>query len=301
VELTDTPQGSNQHWLFYGSWVALSLAIFWRPGVMLVRHALANDNASHILLIPFISAWLIFQKRRQILGRKSCDWGAAAILVALAVTVYGWTLHSAAQWSLGNSLASYAVALVFFWIAGFAFVFGREALQTNRFSMLFLFLSVPLPDALLAQAIFLLQKGSAEIAGILFDLTGVPVLRDGFVFHLSRVNIEVASECSGIRSSMALLILAVLVGHFLFRPFWKQVVFVLCGVFVMILKNGVRIVTLTLLANYVDPGFLYGNLHREGGIVFFLLGLLLLLPVLWLLQRGEKPGGETAEIPATQI
>jgi exosortase len=301
VELTDTSQGSNQRWLFYGLWVALSLAIFWRPGTMLVRHALANDNASHILLIPFISAWLIFQERRQILGRKSCDWGAAACLFAVAATVYGWTLHSAAQWSLGNSLASYAVALVFFWIAGFALIFGRAALQTNRFAMLFLFLSVPLPDTLLARTIFLLQKGSAEIAGTLFDLTGVPVLREGFVFHLSRVNIEVASECSGIRSSMALLILAVLVGHFLLRPFWKKVVFVLCGVFVMIVKNGVRIVTLTLLANYVDPGFLYGNLHHQGGVVFFLLGLLLLVPVLWLLQRGEKSQRKTAKIPAAQI
>jgi exosortase/archaeosortase family protein len=55
----------------------------------------------------------------------------------------------------------------------------------------------------------------------------------------------------------------------------------------MIVKNGVRIVTLTLLASYVDPGFLYGRLHHEGGVVFFLLGLALLAPVLWLLERGE--------------
>jgi hypothetical protein len=39
---------------------------------------------------------------------------------------------------------------------------------------------------------------------------------------------------------------------------------------------------------YVDPSFLFGTLHRDGGIVFFLLGLLLLLPVLLLLQRGES-------------
>jgi exosortase/archaeosortase family protein len=56
----------------------------------------------------------------------------------------------------------------------------------------------------------------------------------------------------------------------------------------MILKNGVRIVTLTLLASYVDPGFLYGRLHRDGGVVFFLLGLLLLAPLLWFLQRTER-------------
>jgi len=63
---------------------------------------------------------------------------------------------------------------------------------------------------------------------------------------------------------------------------------VLVGLFVMILKNAIRIVTLTLLASYVDPGFLYGNLHREGGVVFFLLGLALMAPVLWWLERGER-------------
>jgi exosortase/archaeosortase family protein len=56
----------------------------------------------------------------------------------------------------------------------------------------------------------------------------------------------------------------------------------------MIVKNGIRIATLTLLAMYVDPGFLTGRLHHQGGIVFFLVGLLLLAPLLWLLQRGES-------------
>jgi exosortase/archaeosortase family protein len=78
------------------------------------------------------------------------------------------------------------------------------------------------------------------------------------------------------------------VAHFYLDTFWKQLVLVIAGLFVMILKNGVRIVTLTLLASYVDPGFLYGRLHHEGGFVFFLLGLLLLAPLVWLLERSER-------------
>jgi exosortase/archaeosortase family protein len=70
---------------------------------------------------------------------------------------------------------------------------------------------------------------------------------------------------------------------------WKKLFFLACAFLMMILKNGIRIVTLTLLAMYVDPSFLFGTLHRDGGIVFFLLGLLLLLPVLLLLQHGESP------------
>jgi exosortase/archaeosortase family protein len=102
------------------------------------------------------------------------------------------------------------------------------------------------------------------------------------------VSIEVAKECSGIRSSMVLLILALVIVHFCLKKFWTKVLFVAIGLFMMILKNGIRIATLTLLAIYVDPGFLYGRLHRQGGITFFLLALLLLLPVLRLLQRSES-------------
>ena len=104
---------------------------------------------------------------------------------------------------------------------------------------------------------------------MIFDVAGVPALRDGFIFHLAHLSIEVAKECSGIRSSLALLILALLVGHLFLRTFWKQALFVIVGLVIMIVKNGIRIATLTILAQYVDSGFLYGRLHHEGGVVFF--------------------------------
>jgi len=56
-----------------------------------------------------------------------------------------------------------------------------------------------------------------------------------------------------------------------------------------VVKNGIRIATLTILAQYVDRGFLFGRLHHEGGVFFFLVGLLLLVPVFWILRRTEKP------------
>jgi exosortase/archaeosortase family protein len=58
---------------------------------------------------------------------------------------------------------------------------------------------------------------------------------------------------------------------------------------VTMLKNGIRILILTLLGTYVDPRWLTeSSLHRDGGIVFFVLALLLMSPVLYCLRRGEK-------------
>jgi exosortase len=289
AELNKMPQFTKHRWWIFAAWMAASLFLFWRPLTSLVNYALANDSASHILLIPFISAWLLIREQEQVFRRVSFDFVAAAFPLALAAFTIVWTLRSTTSWTQPDRVSGCALALVLLWISGFALAFGRHALKAGRFSLLFLFLAVPLPDSLLNYVIYFLQKGSAGIAELIFNLTGVPALRDGFVFHLAYVNIEVAKECSGIRSSMALLILALLVGHLLLRTFWKQAVFVISGMVIMLIKNGVRIATLTILAQYVDPGFLYGRLHRQGGVVFFVFGLLLLLPILWLLQRGENP------------
>lgn len=283
------PQRVTRRYLIFGLWMILSIALFWRPIEALVRYSLGNDNASHILLIPFISAWLLYFEHKRIFQQLSSDYPSGVLLLLAAVGAALWTLRAGERWTETEVISGYTLALVLLWVAGFALTFGRVALREAKFSMLFLLLMIPPPDLWLNTAIYYLQKGSADIAEAIFDLAGVPALREGFVFHLAHLSIEVAKECSGIRSSLALLILALLVGHLFLRTFWKQAVFVVVGLVIMIVKNGIRIATLTILAQYVDSGFLYGRLHHEGGVVFFLIGLVLLLPVFWLLQRSEAP------------
>ena len=279
----------------YLLWLAATSLLFIRPLTAFLHYSLSNDNASHLVLIPLISAWVVFLERGRIFKVLGAERALASIPLVIGAAAGILAFFAGRSWSPTNQLCIYILSLVLLWIAGFAFCFGAAAFKRAQFPLLFLFFTVPIPDFILDKAIYLLQKGSAEIAAVLFDWSGVPVLRDGFVFHLAHVSIEVARECSGIRSSLALLILAILVAHFYLDTFWKQVVLVIAGLFVMVLKNGVRIVTLTLLASYVDPGFLFGKLHHEGGVVFFLLGLLLLLPLLWFLQRSEpKSPAKTA-------
>ena len=127
---------------------------------------------------------------------------------------------------LALQLSGYVLSLVLLWVAGFAFLFGRTVSKAAYFPLLFLFLMVPLPSSILDRITCYLQVGSAWITGGVFDLLRVPALRDGLVFHLARVSIEVAKECSGIRSSMVLLILALVIVHFCLKRFWTKVLFV---------------------------------------------------------------------------
>jgi exosortase len=285
--LTEPTKTIRQRFFLFGLWILACLAIFWAPATGLLRYSMGNDNASHIVLIPVIVAWLIYLEQQRIFPTTNFDYVPGAVLTAVGIFAALFTMRAGAEWSATDRLTGYTLALVALLIAGFTMIFGRQAASNGRFSLLFLFLMVPLPDAMLDYFIYWLQKGSADIAEMIFDLAGVPALREGFVFHLAHLSIEVAKECSGIRSSLALLILALLVGHLFLRTFWKQALFVVLGLVIMIVKNGIRIATLTILAQYVDSSFLFGRLHHEGGIVFFVIGLLLLLPVFWLLQRGE--------------
>jgi exosortase len=287
-------QHVSRTWTGVVVWLAAVFLVFGKPLVTLTRLALSNENASHTLLIPLIAAWLLYVERKLIFSRPARDLVAGILFIIGAMGAVAWAYYSETRLYSPDTLTYYILGFVLACLAGFAFAFGRQTLWSGSFPFSFLFLLVPWPSFVLDPVISYLQRGSAEIAAAIFDISGVPVLREGLVFHLSHASIEVAPECSGIRSSMALLVLALLVSHFAFRPFWKKGLFVAAGLLMMIVKNGVRIATLTLLANYVDPGFLYGNLHREGGIVFFLIGLALLLPVYWLLKRGES-GVKVAE------
>ena len=286
--MDDARNNVLKHWLLFSAWMAVSSLLVAKPLIALIRLSLTNDNASHLILIPFLTAGLLFIERRAIFSNLSFH-AAGGIFLCLSVIIVLSVRWAGDMLTPDLRLSGHVLAVILLWIAGFTFSFGKAAVKSAYFSLLFLFLTVPLPNFLLERIISWLQAGSAEITEVLFNLTGVPALREGLVFHLARVNIEVARECSGIRSTIALFILALPVVHYRLHSLWRKLFFLACAFFMMILKNGIRIVTLTLLAMYVDPRFLFGTLHRDGGIVFFLLGLLLLLPVLLLLQRGESP------------
>lgn len=260
--------------------------LFWKPLKVLFCHALNNDDASHALAVPLIAAWLLF------LDRGRFDRPAKlSIIPALGFAIPGGALAvlslSRFDGKLGYALSGIILSLILLSFSGFILLFGRLSAVRLWFPFAFLGFSIPLPEVLLDRVVYLLQWGSAATASFFFDISGVPVLREGLIFHLPSFSIEVAAECSGIRSSIALIILAVLVAHFSFSRFWKKAVFVLAGLLMMLIKNGVRIATLTILAQYVNPSFLNGRLHHEGGVVFFLLGLVLLFPAYWFLRRGE--------------
>lgn len=257
----------------------------------------ADDTASHVLLVPAISIALIYRIRHSVFENVASAWldGTLVILAGLALMTVG------VKGSIGAADTSFQLTvagLVVMWIGGFLLVYGRDAFRGAIFPLFFLVLMVPIPATPLNGAIALLKEGSAEATAALFSATGTTFHREAFTFFLPKFTIEVADQCSGIRSSLALMITALVAGHVFLRTPWKKALLVAAIVPVAIFKNAVRIVSLSLLATYVNPGFLVGRLHHDGGIVFFILGLTLLAPVLAVLSRSDSlPGSAEPRKP----
>lgn len=169
----------------------------------------------------------------------------------------------------------------------FIFFFGFESVKAAPFPFLFMLLSIPVPGVIINPLISFLQRGSTEAANFLFIVSRVPFTRNGCFFHLQGLTIEVAPECSGIRSGIALVITSILAGHIFLKTGWKKLLLSICAVPVTIFKNGVRITTLSLLGAYVNRDILSGNLHRQGGRPFFIVALILLIIVLLIIRKTE--------------
>lgn len=262
--------------LFYCSWLAAVFTQAWN-----------RDEYTHILLVIPISVCLIIFERTKLVAkpRFSVSLGVAGLFLSALITAAAdfWiSPHS------GYRLTLNIFALVICWLSAVVLIYGPALFRALLFPLLFLFLVVPLPPSVLSAVIAGLQAGSAAATTALFRLSGIPVFHVGSNLAIPGLQIEIAEECSGIRSSIGLLVSCLLLAHFFLRSLWSKTTFVALVIPFSLAKNAVRIFTLSMLGLHVDSGFLTGRLHHDGGAVFFLLAFAALWGILRLLRFAEK-------------
>lgn len=261
-------------------------AWFWVPLMKLFDLALENEHFTHVLLIPLLTFYLLLSNRTAILTSPSWTPTVGTLVMTCAGVSY-WLMNGQ-EWTQDRLAVAILAFVVLCW-GLFLFSFGAECFRKDMFALVMLLFMAPLPTVLLDWVIQFLQHNSAEMTESLFWLLGIPVVREGFVFSLSNFTIYVAEECSGIRSALALFITSLVGGHLFLTSAWAKIGLVSIVVPLAIIKNAFRIVSLALLANYVDPAFITDSaLHRNGGIPLFVLSLAALLFVVWLLRKLEQ-------------
>jgi exosortase C (VPDSG-CTERM-specific) len=264
---------------------------FVQPLYALLKLALSDDLYSHIPLIPLVSFYLIWTKRRELPQPSAPNrpWAIACFLLGAIALAVSFSAQSASFTPTGEDvLAAHILSLLFFLNGTAAWVLGRKTLRSLAFPLAFLIFMVPFPTAMRMGLETFLQHGSAAVALVLFKLGGTSVYYNDLIFRLPGINLQVAPECSGIRSSLALFITSVLAGHFFLRSKWKCTVLTLAVIPLALLRNGFRVFTIGELCVHISPDMINSYIHRKGGPIFFALSLIPFFILLVFLARSES-------------
>lgn len=276
----------NPHLEFLALLVA-SIALWWQPLGNTLRLALDSDAHTHILLILPLSAALIWLKRKTLQRTFEQSSGLGLALLVAALLVAGLAKWAMAGFPDDIRLTLSMFGLVTWWIASVVFCFGVRTFRLFLFPLCFLYWIAPLPAIALNEIIVFLQHQSAFAARVLFLAAGVPVAQDGIMLFIPGLDIEVARECSSIRSSLMLIVTTMVLAHLFLRSWWRKALLMAAAVPLSVAKNGLRIFVIAELGTRVDPGYLDGRLHHHGGIVFWGTALVAVIVLVSILKRTE--------------
>jgi len=265
---------SGRHlWFWHGAILLLLLAYLYSAVLArLVEQWWTDPDFSHGFFVPAFSAFVIWQERKRLaaLPVRPSWFGLAVIAGALAILIVG---------VLGAELFLSRSSLVLL-LAGLAIYFlGWGWFRGVVFPWAFLFLMVPIPRIIYNQITFPLQFLASSLASSLLALVGVPVLREGNVIHLPTMSLEVVEACSGIRSLMSLVTLALIYGYLMEPRILRRGLLCIAAVPVAVAANGLRVMGTGLLGYYWNPDKAEGFFHTFSGWIIFVLslGLLFLL------------------------
>ena len=246
--------------------VVLVLALYLRIFAKLVYDWYDLPDASHGFLIPLFSAFLLWERRavlRQLPPRST--WAGLWLVVpALALLLVG---------VLGADLFLSRLSFIVLACGLILTLFGYRILREVRFSLLVLLLAIPLPSLVLNEITLPLQLFASAVSSWALSLTGVPVLRDGNVIQLASMKLEVAEACSGIRSLISLLTVAILFGYLAERSVLRRVILAFASIPIAVIANAIRIYGTGLCVQYWDPEKAMGFFHEFSGWLMFLVSM----------------------------
>jgi exosortase C (VPDSG-CTERM-specific) len=251
------------------------------------RVSMTSDLHSHVILIPLVVIYLLVTGRKDLDWKSPPSWLIGLSVMGLAAAVLGWETFTKLHGSETDMVALRALSFVgFVWGIGFLFC-GTRWMRSAGFAMAFLLFMIPMPDFIVEQLERFLMMASAVLAEILFSIGGVPIFRNGQVLELPGMVLEVAEECSGIRSSWVLLITSLLAAHLLLPTLPRRIALVAAVLPLSILRNAVRIYVIGWLCVHYGPEMIHSWIHHKGGPVFFAASLVPLFLLAWWLRKKD--------------
>ena len=249
--------------------VVLVTAVAWLySGVVpgLVRQWAHDDDYSHGFFVFPLAAYFAWERREALSRAARQPSVLGLLLLAGSLVCYVAGRFGSELFLTRVSLVGVAAGLVWW-------VLGRQHLRLLAFPLGFLLLMVPLPEIIFNRIAFPLQMLASRLGETVIAAGGVPVFREGNVLLLPGKALEVAEACSGIRSLMTLMMLAIVLGYFAERRSGFRVLIALAAIPIAVIANAARVAGTGLAAYWVSPAAADGFFHTFSGWLMFVVAL----------------------------
>lgn len=253
--------------------------------------SIGDELHSYIPLMPFVGIYVAWTGKAELPKvSRPARFAAALFFVAggLAAAGYVMLARSARPETIANCLSVGTLAWLLCLTGAGYLVLGGAAMRALVFAFGLLYFMIPFPVAMREWVETALQHGSAEVADWMFTVAGTPLMREGMHFHLPGISFEVAPECSGIHSTLVLLITSLVAGKMILNRPWKRAVLCLAVIPLALLRNGFRVFVIGELCVHVSPRMIDSPIHHHGGPIFFVLSLVPFFLLLYYLRKGEQ-------------
>jgi len=249
---------------------ALLLGLYARTLAHLVGQWWHDPNFSHGFFVPAFSAFVLWQERERLMRLiPQPSWSGLPLLAgALCVLIVG---------QLGAELFLARISFLLVLTGLIVLFLGWNFLRATFFPLAFLLLMIPIPNIVFNQITFPLQLLASKVAATVLPLLGVPILREGNVINLPAMSLEVAEACSGIRSLMSLVTLAIIYGYLTEKRVAIRIALAVASIPIAVAANSVRIIGTGLLVQYWDPEKAEGFFHASWGWIIFVVSMALLI------------------------
>jgi exosortase len=241
-----------------------------------------NDpNSSHGILIPPLALYFAWRKRQRYAAAPVQPALAAGLVVVIGSLLVFFVGRLGAEFFLTRVSLLGLVSGMILWFAGW------KRLRVMAFPLGFLLLAIPIPALIFNTVSIPLQSLASDMSAGTLNFCDVPVLQEGNVLQLATTSLGVAEACSGLRSLVSLIALAVILGYLRWRGMGQRILLVILAVPVALALNVLRISVTGIIAERWSVKYAMGFFHELDGWVIFVLaftilyGLSSLVQLLW--------------------
>lgn len=249
----------------------------------------AAEEYGYGYFIPFISAFLIYQRKALVLAAEyKPSW--IGVLIALTAIILGFL----GQIATTHTLVQYAFVLMLVGI--FWALMGWSAFKLVMGPLALLFFMVPLPPFVLNTLSGQLQLISSEIGVWVIRQFDITVFLEGNVIDLGAFKLQVVEACSGLNYLFPLLSLSFIMAYLYRVEFWKRAIVFLSSIPITVVMNSFRIGVIGWLVENWGIEQAEGFLHYFEGWIIFISCLALLMLEITLLSRVGRQRMSLSEV-----